>query len=171
MLARIPRQLTTYLSSTRIVVQSHRCVTNAHKRITNGSQHPAEGLYILEFQNVQHMIQLKHMVATLTQLFAQKSAVHKSSGRKFPCFCAQRFAARLGYVSKLVRGKDMCQKSCHLLIHSSPMCWRIYGSEVANLWYFSQPPSTLQHTEPNRPHRVAVSRKMEWIEGSLCCSS
>ena len=95
MLARIPRQLTTYLSSISIVVQSPRCVTNAHKRITNGSQHPAEGLYILEFQNVQHMIQLKHMVATLTQLFAQKSAVHKSSGRKFPCFCAQRFAARL----------------------------------------------------------------------------
>jgi len=60
MLARIPRQLTTYLSLISLVVQSHRCVTNAHKRITNGSQHPAEGLYILEFQNVQHMIQLKH---------------------------------------------------------------------------------------------------------------
>ena len=130
MLARIPRQLTTYLSSIRIVVQSHRCVTNAHKRITNGSQHPAEGLYIWNSKCQHYSVEAygRHIDA----IVRPEIGGSQEFWQEIPCFVLN--VSRQGYVSKLVRGKDMCQKSCHLLIHSSQCAggfmgqkWRIYG--------------------------------------------
>jgi len=77
---------------------------------------------------------LKHIIAFLTHIIAQKGVLERFLGRNSPSF-VYNFSGQV-YESILVSGEDMLQQEQERIFSLSSMNWRFYESELAKICSF-----------------------------------